>query len=410
MDKFGTKYTGVRYREHPTRKTRNGQADRYYTIRYKIQGVLYEERLGWASEGWTAERAYAIRSTLKSNITTGTGPQTLAAMREDEQQRLQSKEQDKIKQSLDAFTFGEYLDNYFLPYAKENKRSWRDDALRIAKHILPALGHIPIRALASQDIKRLMDSMSQAGYANATIRQVFAIIRRACNMAASSTLHDEIILTKANPCKGIPLPKVINARDRYLSREEADALVRAASARPDQDLHDAIILSLYAGLRLGEILRLQWMDINFTQGILTVREEDKRKPGGKVPLNSTILLMLTRRREATSSSDSCLVFPPLRGGKGHDNMRRPFQRLIDQLGLNDSVEKTDRQRRVVFHTLRHTFASWLAINGTDIYRIKTLMRHKTIDMTMRYAHLIPDATREAVDQLKPPDYGNPAEE
>jgi integrase len=52
--------------------------------------------------------------------------------------------------------------------------------------------------------------------------------------------------------------------------------------------------------------------------------------------------------------------------------------------------------------LRHTFASWLALAGVDIYRIKTLMRHKTIDMTMRYAHLLPDATRQAVYNLTPP--------
>ena len=61
----------------------------------------------------------------------------------------------------------------------------------------------------------------------------------------------------------------------------------------------------------------------------------------------------------------------------------------------------DARHKVVFHTLRHTFASWLAMAGTDIYRIKTLMRHKTITMTMRYAHLIPDATRAAVHNLRP---------
>jgi len=72
---------------------------------------------------------------------------------------------------------------------------------------------------------------------------------------------------------------------------------------------------------------------------------------------------------------------------------------VDSIGLNDGVD--DPRQRVVFHTLRHTFASWLAMSGTDIYTIKELMRHKTLTMTMRYAHLIPDAKRRAVFDLHP---------
>ena len=78
--------------------------------------------------------------------------------------------------------------------------------------------------------------------------------------------------------------------------------------------------------------------------------------------------------------------------------------LANQLKLNDGIE--DPRQRVVFHTLRHTVASWLALDGTDIYMIMKLMRHKTISMTMRYAHLIPDAKRRAVEDLcstTPPD-------
>ena len=72
---------------------------------------------------------------------------------------------------------------------------------------------------------------------------------------------------------------------------------------------------------------------------------------------------------------------------------------VDACELNK--DSTSARDKVVFHTLRHTFGSWLAMAGTDIYRIKTLMRHKTIKMTMRYAHLLPDATRDAVENLRP---------
>ena len=71
--------------------------------------------------------------------------------------------------------------------------------------------------------------------------------------------------------------------------------------------------------------------------------------------------------------------------------------MVKALSLNDGI--TDPRDRVVFHTLRHTFASWLAIQGTPIYTIKELMGHKTLAMTERYSHLIPDAKRQAVKGL-----------
>ena len=74
-----------------------------------------------------------------------------------------------------------------------------------------------------------------------------------------------------------------------------------------------------------------------------------------------------------------------------------FFRAVNKLGLNNNI--IDPRDKVVFHTLRHTFASWLAINGTPIYTIKELMGHKTLAMTERYSHLIPDAKREAVERV-----------
>ena len=71
--------------------------------------------------------------------------------------------------------------------------------------------------------------------------------------------------------------------------------------------------------------------------------------------------------------------------------------LAASLGLNDGI--TDRRQKVVFHSLRHTFASWLALDGVDIYRIKELMRHKDITQTQRYAHLMPSDARAAVERL-----------
>lgn len=132
-------------------------------------------------------------------------------------------------------------------------------------------------------------------------------------------------------------------------------------------------------------------------GIITVREEADRKPGGKVFINTEVEAVFKKR--IFSRRHSRLVLAPPKGGKERSSLTHRFSDLVEELGFNAGIE--DARHKVVFHTLRHTFASWLALAGTDIYRIKTLMRHKTITMTMRYAHLIPDATRAAVHNLRP---------
>jgi integrase len=75
-----------------------------------------------------------------------------------------------------------------------------------------------------------------------------------------------------------------------------------------------------------------------------------------------------------------------------------FQRVVDRLGFNDGV--TDPRQRLVFHSCRHSFASWLAIGGTPIYTIARLMGHKSIAMSERYAHLSPDHKKQAVMGLE----------
>jgi integrase len=74
-----------------------------------------------------------------------------------------------------------------------------------------------------------------------------------------------------------------------------------------------------------------------------------------------------------------------------------FERTVKKLGFNEGI--TDRRHLLTFHSLRHTFASWLALNGEQLKTIQELMRHKTIQMTMKYAHLIPDKKRQAVNNI-----------
>ena len=91
-----------------------------------------------------------------------------------------------------------------------------------------------------------------------------------------------------------------------------------------------------------------------------------------------------------------LVFPSRCGGR-QASVSKAYDRAVGRLGFNHGIK--DHRDKVVFHTLRHTFASWLAIQGTPILTIKELMGHKSIEMTMRYAHLIPDQKHHAIKEM-----------
>ena len=78
--------------------------------------------------------------------------------------------------------------------------------------------------------------------------------------------------------------------------------------------------------------------------------------------------------------------------------RVPFGRAVNALGLNDGI--ADRRQKVVFHTLRHTYASWLVAAGTDLYTVQRLLGHQSIALTERYAHLAPDTLKAATRALE----------
>ncbi|MFZ3115605.1 MAG: site-specific integrase [Syntrophales bacterium] len=133
-----TNFPGVRYREHPARK--NGvKKDQYFTIRYKLTGKDREEGLGWASEDWTAAKAYDRLKELKANRKSGEGPQTLAEKRDIEGKR---KEADKIAQELAAkenVTFGVFMTETYLPQSKLDNMKLRYLSIDEAEKLLAAL-------------------------------------------------------------------------------------------------------------------------------------------------------------------------------------------------------------------------------------------------------------------------------
>ena len=115
-----------------------------------------------------------------------------------------------------------------------------------------------------------------------------------------------------------------------------------------------------------------------------------------------VCYLILKRKENPIFSNSFFknnqdyIFVSAKGEKIKE-VSNQFQRIVDSIGLNKGI--TDTRNKVVFHTLRHTFASWLAMAGVDIYTIKELMGHSDIKMTQRYMHLAPNKFTSAVAVL-----------
>jgi len=91
------------------------------------------------------------------------------------------------------------------------------------------------------------------------------------------------------------------------------------------------------------------------------------------------------------------VFLSSKGGRVLE-VSDSYSRVVERLGFNEGIK--DRRYKITFHSLRHTFASWLALQGEALLTIKELLGHKTLEMTLRYAHLMPDQKRAAPLRLE----------
>ena len=382
-----TKHPGVRYREHPARK--NGvQKDRYFSIYYTRQGKRREEGLGWASEGWTAEKAALQRSELKKAQLTGIGPQTLREKRAQEEARRQHEEAKKEKKKLKSLTFGQVFESYFaLAKTVKAEKSWKREQQLFQIWISKAIGSKPMVSILPLHIEEIKQHMQERGQSPRSIEYAIAVVRQVFNFAKSNSLFQG-----DSPTARVVKPKKDNRRVRFLTHEEAKQLLEALAVR-SRDVHDMALLSLETGMRLGEIFSLTWNDLDLNKGKLILLDTKNGKTRTAYLTENTKKMLQMRRRSRAGDSVFCR-----NDGKPYRALSRTFERTVDDLGFNDGIE--DARMKVVFHTLRHTYASWLVEKGVDLYTVKELLGHSTLQMTERYSHITEKTLRQAVKELE----------
>ena len=287
-------------------------------------------------------------------------------------------------------TFAEFCEKHYFPYAWVQNSSFRRAEPFFHKWILPRLGKKKLPEITPKDVEDLKATVLRAGRAVRTAQHVLALVRAALNCARKWGF-----LAGDNPASGIRVPRFDNRRVRFLTPDEAYRLLEECRRHnsPRNLIYPMVLLALTTGMRAGEIFRLRVQDLNLEEGVVHVRDA-KSGENGVVYVSDRVRAVLV---------------PLIKGKKPHEHVfskpdGRPFKEVPDvwnnivrDLKFNEGV--TDPREKVVFHTLRHTFCSWLALDGVPLHVIKELARHKTIQMTERYAHLLPDVRRKAAEKV-----------
>ena len=380
-----TKFTGVRYREHETRK-HGVQRDRYFVIRYKLDGKDKEESLGWASDGWTAQKASLELARLKENIKRGVGYHSLQEKRESEAARREVEARQRVLDEKSSITFNQVWEQYFAQCLLDGKRSMDREEGLFRLWIEPVIGKRTLTEVNSFLLEKIKHKMSKAELSPRSIHYCIAVIRQVFNFAIRRDLFNG-----ANPTIRIKKPTEDNRRIRYLTHEEAGRLMDAIKDKSN-DCWRLCMVSLHTGMRFSEIARLTFGDLDFERGTVWVRQT-KNGRSRHVPMSETIKDVFLG---INGGGNDDLVFPG-RNGKVRVSMSDTFERVVNSLGLNAGI--TDHRQRLVFHSLRHTCASWLAESGTDLFVVKELLGHRSISMTERYSHLGPTTMKNAVDRM-----------
>lgn len=386
-----SKYEGVRYREHETRKHGRGK-DKYIVIRYRVNGKRIDEVIGWASQGAKLERAAEYLAVLRQNHRTGTGPQTLAEMRAIAQEE---KERELAAKEGLPETFGDLFAKY-IASAAISKASWTSDR-KIYDNRLATLRAMKLADVTPGVMERHKDALSET-YAAASVRHALGLVKRMWRWAAIQYGHAWAEYVPGDPLLGVKMPSVKNQRLRYLLMHEVEKLL-AWCAENDPTMHDIVLLGIYTGMRRGEMSNLQVGHVDLDTMIINIVDPKSGVTLETVSVPDHLVDMLRARTEGRKNVD--YVFPSASTGLHMSNMSTRFTKAAAAVGLNDDI--VSEHYRATLHTLRHTFISWAVKEGIDLRTVQEMARHRSYEMTLRYSHLAPRARRDAANRLPKPE-------
>jgi len=192
-----------------------------------------------------------------------------------------------------------------------------------------------------------------------------------------------------NPCKGVPFAQLPEQSPIFLTPKDFEKLVHKI---PEIWFRELVVFAVLTGLRRAEIVNLRWVDVDMERGVIHVQSSPrfKTKQGKRrtIPLNSRAHELLRTKRERQAGE---YVFT-LDGGRiSGDWVSHLFKRYVRKADLADE--------RVHFHSVRHSFASWLVQGGATLYEVQKLLGHSSSKVTEIYSHLQPEQMHATVNRI-----------
>jgi len=295
-----------------------------------------------------------------------------------------------------------WLQTYIKPLRRDTTFERYGDVLK--RYVFDEMGRKPINEIARKDIRDLLLSIHGRGLSRATV----CLVRDVMSGVFNHAIDDEII--EVNPVLGV-VKRLQLSRDRkhevepLTSEEVQHFLDTCQTYRPDY--YPFFLTAFRTGMRLGELLGLQWGDVDWFGKFIRVTRAYKRgritptKTGKtrRVDMSDQLMevlkaLQTQRKKEALQDGRGSIVpfiFHEKAGNPLSQNtVRNIFKRILDRAGL----------RSIRLHDMRHTFASLLLSDGQSPVYVKEQLGHSSIQMTVDiYGHLIPSSNREAVNRL-----------
>jgi integrase len=280
-------------------------------------------------------------------------------------------------------TFDDLAQKYFEDKSHTTKESDKEKA-RYENHIKEHIGfYLPENI--NLDLIQDLQNKYKKKFASRTVNHLIFMIATIYKHSQKKGLYKGQI-----PTSSIDGLKLDNKRERYLEITEIFELLEELR-KISYEVWLFVKISLSTGGRVGTIMNIKKKDIKLSINKIVLKDFKNTSTYNGFISDDDLYKALEDRIKNIKANDLIIQ-------KERYYIEETLRPILNEL-FNKDLEKDDRKNRVVLHTLRHTFASHLAINGTPILTIKSLMNHSSIEMTMRYAHLSPDSGLNEVRRL-----------
>jgi integrase len=307
----------------------------------------------------------------------------------------------------DRLTTAQFLDRWLEDVARPTvrPRTFVSYSQTVALHLKPAVGRTPLSRLRPQHVQALLNAKLASGLSPRSVGIIHAVLRGALNQALRWGVVPRNVATLAQP------PRATRAEITPLTPEQARAFLDAVKGDRLEALYS---VGLALGLRQGEVLGLEWTDVDLEAGTLRVAhalqrvngrlalvEPKSRSSRRTIPMPATVARALRAHRSRHLEErlaagarwcESDLVFTTALGTPlDSRNLTRRFQAALERAGLP----------HLRFHDLRHTAASLMLAQGIAPRVVMETLGHSQISLTMdTYSHVIPALQRDAADRME----------